>query len=56
MKAIDRVMTAYGRTHQLTEEQASLVRRELSAFIEELLAGKNLNDRDWPAKPGQAER
>lgn len=55
MKAIDRVMAAYGRTHQLTEEQARLVRQELSVFIEELLAGKNLDDRDWPAKPRQAE-
>ncbi|MGH6711043.1 MAG: hypothetical protein ACREEK_18975 [Bradyrhizobium sp.] len=54
MRAIDRVMAAYSRTHQLTEEQARLVRQELSAFIEELLAGKNLNERDWPVKPERA--
>jgi hypothetical protein len=55
MRAIDRVMAAYSRTHPLTEEQASLVRQELSVFIEELLAGKNLDNRNWPVKPEQAE-
>ncbi|MBA2402495.1 MAG: hypothetical protein H0V72_28145 [Bradyrhizobium sp.] len=55
MKAIDRVMAAYSRTHQLTEEQARQVRQELSIFIEELLAGKNLNNRNWPVKPEQAK-
>lgn len=47
MKAIDRVMVAYGRTHRLTEAQTRLVRQELSAFIDELLAGK-LEDKAWP--------
>ena len=50
MKAIDRVMTAYGRTHRLTEAQTRLVRQELSAFIDELLAGKRLDDRSWPSE------
>jgi hypothetical protein len=54
MKAIDRVMTAYSRTHQLTEAQTSLVRQELSAFIDDLLAGKKLEDRIWPSDPKQA--
>ena len=40
LKAIDRVMAADSRTHQLTEEQARQVRQELSAFIEDLLAWK----------------
>jgi hypothetical protein len=52
MKAIDRV--TYGRKHQLTEAQTSLVRRELSAFIDELLAGKQLEDRIWPSVPKPA--
>jgi len=50
MKAIDRVMVAYGQTHQLTEAQTKLVRRELSAFIDELLAGK-LEDKSSPFEP-----
>ncbi len=45
MKAIDRVMKAYSRTHQLTEAQTTMVRQELSAFIDQLLAGKKLDDR-----------
>ena len=49
MKAIDRVMAAYIRTHQLTDEQAALVRQELTVFIDELLAGKKLDDRVWPS-------
>lgn len=53
MKAIDRVMTAYGRTHRLTEAQTSLVRRELAIFIDELLAGKQLDDRVGPSGPKQ---
>ena len=55
MRAIDRVMAAYSRNHPMTEDQARLVRRELSVFIEELLAGKNLGNRNWPVKPEQAE-
>lgn len=54
MKAIDRVMTAYSRTRPLTEAQTRLVRQELSAFIDELLAGKHLTDRTWPAASKQA--
>ena len=52
MKAIDRVMVAYGQTHQLTEAQTRLVRQELSAFIDELLAGK-LEDRMRPSAAKQ---
>ena len=48
MKAIDRVMIAYTRTHRLTEAQAIMVRKELSAFIDELLAASKLDDRNWP--------
>lgn len=40
MKVIERVMAAYRRTHQLTEEQAEIVRQDLSKFIDELLAGR----------------
>jgi hypothetical protein len=40
MNAIDRVMRAYSRKHRLTEQQASRVRLELSAFIEELILGE----------------
>jgi hypothetical protein len=39
MKAIDRVMAAYAKTHKLTDEQAEAVRTELSLFIEQLLDG-----------------
>ena len=53
MKAIDRVMKAYGRTHQLTEAQAVMVRKELSVFIEELLAEKNSDDRNGSLRPRQ---
>ena len=40
MKAIDRIMQAYCRTHILTEDQQQQVRGELSKFIQELLLGK----------------
>lgn len=40
MKAIDRVMRAYCRTHVLTEEQQQQVRAELSEFIQELIMGQ----------------
>ena len=39
-----------------TEAQTSLVRQELSAFIDELLAGKKLDDRIWPSGTKQANR
>jgi hypothetical protein len=41
MKAIDRVMRAYSKTRHLTDEQATIVRRELSTFIHELTFGPN---------------
>jgi hypothetical protein len=37
MKAVDRIMAAYARTHKLTEAQADMVRKELSLFIDHLL-------------------
>jgi hypothetical protein len=37
MNAVDRVMAAYAKTHKLTDEQADIVRRELSLFIEQFL-------------------
>jgi hypothetical protein len=37
MKAIDRIMAAYAKTHKLTHEQANIVRKELSLFIDQLL-------------------
>lgn len=37
MKAIDRVMAAYAKTHKLSDEQAETVRSELSRFIDQLL-------------------
>jgi hypothetical protein len=40
MKAIDRVMAAYARVHKLTDEQAAMARKELSRFIDQLLAGR----------------
>jgi hypothetical protein len=39
MRAIDRVMRAYSRTHRLTDEQHLQVRGELSKFIRELMLG-----------------
>jgi hypothetical protein len=39
MKTIDRVMAAYAKTHKLTDEQAEVVRREISQFIDQLLGG-----------------
>lgn len=40
MRAIDRIMRAYSRTHTLTDDQQQQVRAELSKFIHELLLGK----------------
>jgi hypothetical protein len=40
MKTIERVMQAYRHCHPVTDEQAEFIRRELSAFIDELLIGK----------------
>jgi len=37
MRAVDRVMRAYTRTHKLTDEQHQQVRDELSKFIRELM-------------------
>jgi hypothetical protein len=46
MKAIDRVMRAYSRTRELSGEQADLVRRELSSFINQLMLGRSLHPSD----------
>jgi hypothetical protein len=46
MKAIDRVMRAYSRTRELSGEQADLVRRELSRFIDQLMLGRSLHPSD----------
>jgi hypothetical protein len=40
MKAIDRVMAAYAQTHELTDEQAAMVRKELALFIDQFLHGR----------------
>jgi hypothetical protein len=40
MKAIDRVMAAYAKVHKLTDEQADVVRRDLTSFITKLLDGR----------------
>ena len=40
MKAIDRVMAAYAKTHKLTDEQTEAVRKELSLFIDRIVDGK----------------
>jgi hypothetical protein len=40
MNAIDRVMSAYSRTHPLNAAETLLVRAELFALIEELRLGK----------------
>ncbi len=37
MKAIDRVMAAYTKTHKLTKKQTAFVRESLSEFVDELL-------------------
>jgi hypothetical protein len=39
MSAIDRVMSAYSRTHPLNAAETLRVRAELSAFIEKLRLG-----------------
>jgi hypothetical protein len=40
MKAIDRVMAAYAKVHKLTDEQADIVRKDLTSFIAKLLDGR----------------
>jgi hypothetical protein len=40
LKAIDRIMSAYRRVHQLTEEQAAIVQKELLPFISDMLGEK----------------
>jgi hypothetical protein len=40
MPAIERIMKAYASKHELNPEQATLVRVELSRFIDELTSGK----------------
>ena len=41
MGAVDRVMRAYEQKHKLSEEQARIVRAEVSRFIDELLGGES---------------
>jgi hypothetical protein len=56
MNAVDRVMRAYAKNRNLTEDQANLVRRELSKFIDQLMLGRPSapsDDRDGgPLKSG----
>jgi hypothetical protein len=40
MKAIDRVMAAYAKVYKLTDEQADIVRKDLTSFITKLLDGR----------------
>lgn len=40
MNTLDRVMSAYSRTHKLSETQAKFVREELARFIDELVSGR----------------
>ena len=40
MGAVDRVMRAYEQKHKITEEQARIIRAEISKFIDELLGGE----------------
>ena len=42
MGAVDRVMRAYEQKHKLSQEQARIVRAEVSRFIDELLSGEKL--------------
>lgn len=37
MKAVDRVMAAYAKAHKLTDEQTTMVRKEISDFIDQFL-------------------
>ena len=39
MGAVDRVMVAYEQKYILTDEQALIIRAEVSKFIDHLLAG-----------------
>jgi hypothetical protein len=40
MKAIDRVMAAYAKVYKLPDEQADIVRKDLTSFITKLLDGR----------------
>ena len=42
MGAVDRVMRAYEQKHKITEEQARIIRAEISKFIDELLGSEKL--------------
>jgi hypothetical protein len=42
MNTVNRVMRAYQRKHQITEDQAKIIRAEVSKFVDELLASKKL--------------
>jgi hypothetical protein len=54
MNAIDRVMSAYSRTHPLNAAETLRVRAELSAFIEELRLGRFGTPEPpvWSTRPG----
>ena len=53
MNSLDRVMSAYSRTHKLSEPQAKMVREELARFINELLSR---GPGSQPYKKGDPER
>jgi hypothetical protein len=57
MEAIDRVMRAYSKTRDLTEEQAAVAHRELSKFIDELMFGPikqpDQDDQTSHSQPGE---
>jgi hypothetical protein len=50
MNAVDRVMAAYAKVHKLTDEQADIVRKDLTGFINKLLDGR------LPEKPRDPNR
>jgi hypothetical protein len=56
MEVVDRVMRAYLKTRDLTEQQAAVAHRELSKFIDELMFGpiKQPDQDDQPSnsRPG----
>jgi hypothetical protein len=55
MKAIDRVMAAYAKSHKLIDEQTEAVRKELSLFIDQFLDG-HMPDRSQIQPQGDRTR
>jgi hypothetical protein len=61
MSAIDRVMRAYSSKHPLNRVQSALIRKELSAFIGDLMSGKRpefpraltADERTFPGGPDE---